>query len=63
MNLGVKIAMLKLFVGLGMIVGSIAGGYIPVLFGAGFFSLSSIITSAIGGLLGIYIGYKIGQNF
>jgi len=55
--------MLKLFVGLGMIVGSIAGGYIPVLFGAGFFSLSSIITSAIGGLLGIYIGYKIGQNF
>jgi len=55
--------MQKLFVSTGLIVGSIAGGYIPVFFGAGFFSLSSIISSAIGGLLGIYIGYKIGQNF
>ena len=47
---------------LGMIVGSIVGGYAPVIFGAGIFSTTSIITGVIGGLLGIYIGYKITQN-
>lgn len=55
--------MLKLFVGVGMIVGSIVGGYLPMLWGASIFSLTSIITSAIGALLGIYIGYKFGQNY
>lgn len=46
-----------------MILGSVVGGYVPVLFGAGFFSLTSIITSALGGILGIYVGYKISQDF
>lgn len=55
--------MQKLFITLGMIVGSIAGGYLPMLFGAGLFSMTSIITSTIGGLLGIYIGYKLGEDY
>jgi len=44
---------------LGMIVGSIIGGYLPVLFGASFLSMWSLFGSAVGGLLGIWIVYKI----
>ena len=51
----------KSMVMLGMIVGSTIGGYLPMLFGAGAFSLISIFTSAIGGIIGIYIGYRITQ--
>lgn len=43
----------------GMIIGSFVGGYVPSLFGADIFSFWSIITSAIGGLLGIWVGYKL----
>jgi hypothetical protein len=42
----------------GMILGSIAGGYLPVLFGVSLFSFSSIIWTAVGGFLGIWISYK-----
>lgn len=40
-------------------VGSTVGSFIPNLWGAGFLSFSSIIFSAIGGLLGIWLGYKL----
>ncbi len=40
-------------------IGSIVGGFIPSLWGAGSFSMSSILFTAIGGFAGIYIGYKI----
>lgn len=42
-----------------MFIGSIVGGYIPVLWGEDFLSFSSIITSAVGSLIGIYIGFKL----
>jgi len=42
-----------------MTIGSLIGGYIPTFFGAGIFSYWSILTTAIGGFLGIWIGYKI----
>ncbi|MBP9690801.1 hypothetical protein KBD81_01845 [Candidatus Woesebacteria bacterium] len=43
---------------LGMTIGSIAGGYLPSLFGVSAFSYTSILTSALGGILGIYLMYK-----
>jgi hypothetical protein len=55
--------MLKLFIGIGLVVGSIAGGYLPVLWGGSVFSITSILTSTAGGLLGIFLGYQIGQNY
>ena len=42
----------------GMFAGSLVGGYIPTLFGAGVFSAVSIITSAIGALIGIWLIFR-----
>ena len=44
-----------------MIIGGYVGGFIPTLWGAGYFSASSIILSMIGGFAGIYIGFKISR--
>jgi uncharacterized membrane protein YeaQ/YmgE (transglycosylase-associated protein family) len=49
----------KKFVMLGMIVGSIIGGYIPTLFGADVFSIYSLVFSAIGALLGIWASFRL----
>ena len=43
---------------LGMIVGSIAGGYAPALFGLDDFT-ASIMGSIAGGLLGVWIAYRL----
>lgn len=47
---------------IGMTIGSIIGSFIPTLFGADLLSFWSIITTAIGGFIGIYVGWKIGGN-
>ncbi len=52
----------KVLVFLGMTIGSIIGGYVPTLFGAGWLSYSSILFSGIGSIVGILVGYKL-SNF
>ena len=52
----------KLLIFVGMTVGSIIGGYIPSLFGAGLFSYSSVLFSGIGAIAGVWAGYKL-SNF
>lgn len=52
----------KTLIWIGVIVGSTIGGWIPTLWGTSFFSFSSIIGNTIGGLIGIYIGFKISQT-
>jgi len=42
-----------------LMAGSIIGGYIPSLWGAGIFSFSSIIFSSLGAIVGVYIGFKL----
>jgi len=44
---------------IGVLVGSILGGYIPSLWGAGIFSMSSIVFSTIGGIAGIWLAFKL----
>ena len=39
-------------------LGSMLGGYIPTLWGAGMFSFSSVIFTAVGGMVGIWLGFK-----
>ena len=45
-----------------MSIGSAAGGYLPMLWGDNMFSMTSVFLTALGGFLGIYIGFKISQN-
>jgi uncharacterized membrane protein YeaQ/YmgE (transglycosylase-associated protein family) len=42
---------------LGMVAGSMAGGYLPALFGQDELMVS-LLGSFIGGMVGIWIGYK-----
>jgi len=53
----------KAFVTLLMIIGSTMGGLVPLLFGADMLSYSSVIGSGIGGLLGIYLSFKLSSFF
>jgi hypothetical protein len=51
----------KTLVWIGSIVGGTVGSFIPMLWGAGVLSFSSILWSGIGGIAGIYAGFKIGN--
>ncbi len=46
-----------------VMIGSAVGGFIPALWGDGMFSMSSSILSVVGGLIGIWIGFKLSQMF
>jgi hypothetical protein len=49
----------KTMIMIGMIIGSIAGGYLPGLLGADAFSLTSLLGSGAGGILGIWIAFQL----
>jgi hypothetical protein len=51
----------KSLIWIGMTVGSLAGGYVPVLWGADMLSISSIAFSGLGGIAGIWFGYRYGD--
>ncbi len=42
-------------------IGSFVGGWIPTLWGAGALSFQSLLGGLIGGLVGIWTGFKLGQ--
>jgi hypothetical protein len=48
----------KKLIMIGMVAGSIAGGYAPSLFGVDGF-MTSLLGSTAGGLLGIWIAYRL----
>jgi hypothetical protein len=52
---------MKLFIWMGLFIGSTVGGLIPMLWGGGLLSLSSLLLSAVGGFVGIWAGYKLGK--
>lgn len=53
----------KFLVMAGMTVGSLIGGYVPMLWGADLLSVSSVLGNAVGGLLGIWIAFKMTNGF
>lgn len=46
-----------------MTIGTFAGAYVPLLWGGDSFSFSSVIFSGIGGIGGIWLGYKLGKMY
>ena len=47
---------------LGVIVGSLIGGYIPSLFGASFLSIWGIVGSTVGAIGGLWIAYRVAND-
>ena len=52
---------MKSLVWIGLIVGSTAGGMAPELWGGNVFSGWGVALSTLGGLAGIWAGYKLGR--
>ena len=44
---------------MGTIIGSMIGGYIPYVWESNGFSMASVITTAVGGIIGTWIGLKL----
>ena len=44
---------------IGFAVGSTLGSFLPSLWGGDMFSMSSLLLSGLGGIAGIYIGFKM----
>lgn len=44
-------------------LGSTAGGFLPMLFGAGSFSAASLLCSLVGGFAGIWVASRIDASF
>ena len=53
--------MQKKFIMLGMVVGSVAGSYIPSIWGDSAFSVSSMLFGILGGCIGIWVGFKVAE--
>lgn len=45
----------------GMFIGSGIGSYAPLLWGGSVLSMASIILTGVGGIVGIYLGFKLGR--
>ena len=53
---------MKTLIWIGVGVGGTIGGALPYLWGNyNFLSFSSVILSAVGGIIGIWVGYQIGK--
>ena len=44
-----------------MTIGGTVGAYIPLLWGDSALSMSSVFFSGLGGIGGIWLGYKLGK--
>jgi hypothetical protein len=53
---------IKTFVWGGYGIGATVGGFIPMLWDSSLISFSGLIWSTVGGMVGIYIGYKVGKG-
>lgn len=42
--------------------GVFVGGYVPELWGAGSFSVSSVVFGAIGGVAGVWLGARLSSD-
>lgn len=45
-----------------MTIGGTVGAYVPMLWGDSALSMSSVVLSGVGGILGIWIGFKLGED-
>jgi hypothetical protein len=46
----------------GLFIGSTIGGYLPTLWGGDMLSGAGILLSFLGGIAGIWAGYRLGRS-
>jgi hypothetical protein len=56
---GADSAGMRSVTGLCIAFGTLAGGFVPELWGASGFSLVAVLTSALGGIAGVWVGAKV----
>ena len=49
-------------IGMCSVIGMTVGGFVPELWGAGSFSLSSLLFSGVGGVAGIWLGARLANG-
>jgi len=54
--------MTKKLVWIGMFVGSAIGNMLPLLWGGDAISVAGVLLSLVGAIVGIWIGYRVGQS-
>jgi len=54
--------MTKKLVWIGMFVGSTIGNMLPLVWGGDALSVSGFLLSLLGGIAGIWVGYRWGQS-
>jgi len=54
--------MTKKFIWIGFFVGSTIGNLLPTLWGGDVMSLSAFALAAVGGIVGIWLGYRWSQS-
>jgi hypothetical protein len=52
----------KKLIWLGFFVGSTVGGMLPSMWGDDMLSLSGFVLSAVGGVVGIWAGYRLAKS-
>ena len=53
--------MSKIFIWTGFFVGSTLAGFLPMLWGGDMLSVAGLVLSTVGGMLGIFGGWKLAQ--
>lgn len=46
-------------IGLCVLVGSTVGGFVPALWGASAFGLTSLLLATVGGAAGVFVGARL----
>ena len=46
-------------IGLCILVGSTVGGFVPALWGASAFGLTSLLMATVGGVAGVFVGARL----
>jgi hypothetical protein len=55
----VDIGAMRSITGLCVTFGTLAGGYVPTLWGGSDFSLTSLVTAALGGVAGLWLALRL----
>jgi hypothetical protein len=49
-------------IGMCVLLGGIVGGYVPVLWGASSLGAQSLLFGALGSIVGVFVGARIGES-